>query len=305
MAVTYNNISKDLEDRVPKLDANQTIQFKLLGTPTVIAEDANGNFNPQPVFPASYNLPITERIYDEAAGKYVELAIIKSIRPASIDGKTAEIPVFGNVEFPGAQNGIITLTGQPKDRAMLIRLALSNFNKDSVNPAKEVPFTGPVFEMIKPEVTAKQKNAERLAKLQALAIIEDATEEEFGMLVQRLGVATTDGVGRKFDNEELKNYMAEIAETNPDRVKKASSDEYGRIVKNIREGVTNKVIEFSDEKNAWLKSDSKEVIVEALAGHNEEEALITFFQENPKADRIFPQLVKANNAANEKRKPKK
>lgn len=305
MAVQFNNISEELRSKIPQLEPNQTIQFRLLGYHSVVAEEENGGVAARAVMPNSHTIKMRERIYDPGAKKHVEIAYITGTRPGSVDGRQDEVPVFGTVEFKGSEQGVITLTGQPKDSDLLMRLALSNENKDCVNPAHERPLLGYTFEMIKPEVTAKQTRELRNKKLQAAAIIEEATPEEFGLLVQRLGVPQSDGMGRAYSEDELANRLSDIADADPTRVIKASTDETTRILKVIREAVNNKVIEYNTDETEVLFSSTKEKITDTLAGRTAEESLLTYFLENRQAEKTFPQIVKLNNAANEKRKPRK
>lgn len=292
---TYNEISDKLKSLIPKIKGDEQIIFRLKATNTVEVVGADNSKQRQVVYPKSQNIPSTDRIFDPFKGEdgeYVDIALITGVSPGTRDGK-APLPNFGSPEFDD-KGHIIISRSTPKSEAWIQYLCLTNRNEDSVNPRKEAPKRGFMFEQVKPAEDAKTLYERKTNVLQAQTYILEAQGEHLTIMRENCGIPSIEG-NVVLSEFEIKNRLSQIAEQDPMRIIKMSSDEAGQLRVLIRNGVKAKVIEFDEDSNEWRLGDSKEKITGIKPGAHPEDSLLSFLQNNSNSDAYIKKLQNSNN----------
>lgn len=276
---SINNFSDKLneiiEENLPK--EGQPLIFKLLFTPTkqeaINEGDVRVDFQASP---RGLRMLLLETIIDPGTNKPIQIANLKGWAP---NPNGPQQPIIGEINFSNSGNNIITV-GE-NDPVLAARLLLSNKNRDCINPRKQMPEGGYLFEMLKPAADAESEYDKKMALGEALSIVRTLENDEdlLASIVDKLNIAKVDG-GRKLTEKELLLKVSLVAEGDPERLTNLVEAGETKLEQLIAKAEKLGVIVFVEEAQQWRYKATQEPITEAVQGYKPAEALVRYIQGN-------------------------
>ena len=255
----YNELSSKLKAKIPKLQKGESIKFQVLG---VYMDKVTGRF----ICPNKVRVLPTDRIYDPWSGKklqgkdeyeggYVDIAFVRSERPAGQDSMRDTIVSFGDIVFSKIHAGVIEIHGgNKKEEKMLEYLYLSNYNKSNEGKPWYIKPTGAhMFQIIDNDKTASDKLEMEKKRDKAKDIIMKMSEDEInrvsaGLFPQRYN-------SMKFDTRVLE--LRKIAEKDPAKIFGLSDNVGIKMNTIIEKALKERLIILNDNKTEVQWGDDK------------------------------------------------
>jgi hypothetical protein len=275
----YNDLSQEVISRVPKLKKGEVARFKCV----LINPDINNER--KYTGPRFYNTPSVDSIWDEGANDYVEIGFVD--RQVLANGEV--IANRKTIKF-SAPSGEITLRGGVQEEEYLYYfLSLSNRNGSNENRdvSKSVDFV-----RIDEEKTAKEKNAKRSKKFDALLAANNLTNDQIKDFV-----AATGGDDKRAI-DLLKDYVFDWADKNPDDFLVKINDVEASTKATIKRALDTKVIEFdkADMTFKWGESKEKIASVPKADGVEHINYLSDLLLSDKRYEKVLPTIKKSLKA---------
>lgn len=247
-----NLLDKFLEDnpqplfRFRTLDANQHI-MPIQGpdgvTPAVV--------NPARILPGGTKIRTPE-------GKMLHLLYWEKQQQTTVNGVMTILPEPEPIIFEPRE---FCIKEVPRSkRELLARLLFSNECRNGLNPAKEEPVSGYVYELIEPAKTAEQTIAAKERILYAQQEVLKATAMALTLACQRLDLPVSD------DRNVNADTLFERAAKDPESVNRVLTDAYDKTVALVRELLAADVIAFDGAARHYLTTHDRKSILDVPQG---------------------------------------
>lgn len=238
----------------------QTFTFRKLDANTqLMPVQTETGIVPTPVNSAR-TIPGATRVRT-SEGRLVQLMYAEGQEQTIVNGLPMLTDRPEPITFEPKEHCVVSV--QRNNREKLVRMLFSNECRNSLNPAREQPTTGYVYELVQPARTAEQLviNKERVLDVQIAVRMASPTERV--LACQRLEVAVSDDA-----NVNATTLYAQ-AETDPEAVFRVLGDEFDKIVALVRDLGAAGVIEFDAAGRYFLTAHDRKNILDVAVGDAE------------------------------------
>lgn len=208
-------------------------------------------------------------------------------------------------------NGVMTLTDRPSaiwfdhrthcivtvsrnNRELLTRLIFSDECRNSINPYKEDPLGGVMYELIEPEKKAKVLAATKQRIGAAIAALGTASDTELAIACTRLELPST------ADKNANYSTLFDAANLNPEAVFNALSDEYDKVTALVRDLTTQGIVEFDAAARKYITLPARTDLLDVPQG-NHEPVLIKYLSVNAQGQKVKVTLQRMLDEKNAKK----
>ena len=296
--VVLNSISAELAAKIPAFPkgAEATVTYRLLvAGDTRQKVDKNGVAEPPRKEPGQPTImPAQSTIYDAFKQEDVVMMVTKGKKQVTAPG--GGIILVDNVEyivFNG--NGELNVTRSQKQLYEYLELCPAN----RTNRLVDAPYmlNGYLFERVEPEKTeAELADRMRLA-LKVKSRLAELTDEETRLLALDLRQDSTKSAAGMFTD------LCLLADADPEQVFNALGEEKLKTRALVNEGSTANVVEYVGDKQQWVQTASREVLLTVAANSDPKEALVDYLitSQGQKTKTALTRLLEEKNAKKGKR----
>ena len=273
-----------------KLKPNEIVKYRLLG----------GVKNPDPakakgdefLFPSSISIKLRHRIYDEDAGKDVEIGVVRSF-----DDITKR-PVFAgySVQPQKGDGGIFMIRASViSEREMYETLELSNDNAS--NPFRDQS-DFPAFERVNEAAEGKVRSNKRNALIDSMMAIRQWDYDKMRIMAASYNLST------QLPFEVLKDMLEGIAEKSPQAFFDSIDSEELEVKAVIKMAKDAGVISFVAHENKWIFTASNELIIllDRKEGVTETDQFALFLKNGANGEKVKQNIQKLLAATKKKKK---
>lgn len=201
------------------------------------------------------------------------------------DGMVGGLPTIVDVPqaiwFEAQQHCLVEV--RRTDREQLARLLFSNECRNGLNPAKEEPDSGCVYELVQPEKTAADLAALKRLVGKAQGKLENATESELAKACERCEQAVSPDANTNY------SALFDLAQQEPQRVLNALSDEFDKHEAFVADLLGAGVIEFDQTTRQFLILPARTTLLVVPTGP-QDTALVKYLIETNEGKKIKPTL---------------
>jgi hypothetical protein len=272
----YNDVSDKVLSKVPKLKKGEVARFKcVLINPDLKHERRFSG-------PRFYNISPVDTIWDEGINDYVEIGFVD--RQVLSNGEIVANPKL--IKF-SAPSGEITLRGGVQEEEYLYYfLSLSNRNgsNEDRDISKSIDYV-----RIDEEKSAKEKNAKRSKKFDALLAANNLTNDQIKDFV-----AATGGDDKRAI-DLLKDYVFDWADKNPEDFLLKINDVEAATKATIKRALDQGVIKFSATELifTWGESGEKIASVPRADGIEHIKYLSDLLLSDKRYEKVLPTIKKS------------
>lgn len=206
-------------------------------------------------------------------------------------GVTSIMPVPEPITFEAGE--LCQVTVLRGNRELLIRLLFSNQCRNGINPAKETPNGGLVYELVEPAKTAEKQVADEDKVLDAKILIRTASATERQLAVQRLSLPVSE------DENTNRKTLSDHASVDPAGVVAVLGEEWTQTTGFVRDLTTAGIIAFDSPERAYRTVGDQKIILSVQTG-DFENALIKHLSDS-QGQTLKRQLVRLQTEANSKK----
>lgn len=156
---------------------------------------------------------------------------------------------------------------------LLARLLFADQCSNGLNPAREEPNGGFVYELIQPAKNAERRVIDKEAVLDAQIAVRRASDTELKQACLRLGIAASD------DRNDNAGGLYAAAEADPKGVYAVLGDEWDKTTALVRDLSTAGIIAFDDAARAFRTVSDQKAFHNALTG-DPEQSLVKYLSDS-------------------------
>lgn len=209
-----------------------------------------------------------------------------------VGGVPMNVPVPEPIVFEAAQNCVVRVPRT--ERELLRRLLFSNECRNGINPAKQEPASGYVYELVQPEKSAADLAALKRAVGTATGALSQATDSEMAKACERLELPVSGDANQNY------SLLFDLATTEPARVVAALGDEWSKHEALVTDLLNSGVIEFDQNARQFIILPGRTQLLLVPQGAHET-ALVKYLIETPEGRKIKGSLKQALDAKAKKK----
>jgi hypothetical protein len=272
----YNDVSDSILGNVPKLKRGEVARFKCVFI--------NPNLKSPHKFdgPGSYSISPFDSIWDEEQEKYVDITFASR----SVNSNGDETTIAKKINFLAPTGEISLRGGVAEEEYLYYFLSLCNKNGSNTNRDQTVPVE---YIRIDEDKTAKEKNAKRSKKFDALLAANNMTTDQIKDFV-----AATGGDDKR-SIDLLKDYVFDWADKNPEDFLLKINDVEASTKATIKRAIDQGVIKFSTTELVftWGESGEKIASVPRADGIEHIKYLSDLLLSDKRYEKVLPTIKKS------------
>ena len=196
-------------------------------------------------------------------GKDVRIVYSKSSTRVRRNGVEELEAVPETIWMEAAQQGVVEVNRNAHN--FLIRMLFSNECQNGINPAKEEPLTGHVYQLIQPEKTAAERSVARAFTRKVQGMLDENTHEENVRVAKRLEVTKRLSFDYTAGPDALREALVDAA-ADSEAVYAATSDSTEKAKALVEQAQKADLIKFRHETREWVYSASGQALQVIPAG---------------------------------------
>jgi hypothetical protein len=294
--VQPNSISEKLRALIPDFPKgpDATVVYRLLQSGVTLQEvDKNGVGRPVKQQGQPTLLTAQCTIYDPFKEDDVVLMVTKGKeQKPTAGGGIILVDKIDHLKF----NSVGELTVTRSQKPLYDFMELMSCNKTNRVPGAPMPSNGYLFERVEPEKTEQQLADRNRMALKVKSRLADLTDEETRLLALDLrqdASKTTDG---------MFNDLCLLADADPEQVFNAMGEEKLKARALVNEAAAANVVEFVGDKQQWVQSVTREVVLTTAANSDPKDALVDYLisSQGQKTKTALARLLEEKNSKKKK-----
>lgn len=276
----FNDLSKELLAKVPKLNHGETVTF-IMNTGVSNPDPDPAEKAKKPMLYAKRNIPMTDRIKDGDKGwKDIILA-----EAWDGDKPLSERFFMPGLDLGGIFNGKFSLTGgNTRDEELYEYLMLCNYNESSVLGVDRDTAKPALFKLIDAKKDSLATSNRNNVLFEALKLAKDIKKPEAELLAKSLNW------NQYGTFEELHARVSEFAREKPDEFLKVYNDPNKQFKADIKAALDNKILAYDMRNGEVMLGTQLITTVKKDLRGDVFKALSEWFNESPNGKDVLEKI---------------
>lgn len=241
----------------------RTFDFALLDAATTMPRlDENNLVHPTPWY--SSRALTGDVMFRSPEGRDVRIVYSKGSKPVRRNGQEELEAVPEVIWLEASKQCVVSVSRNA--HTFLIRMLFSNECQNGINPAKEEPLTGHVYQLIQPEKTAAERSVARAFTRKVQGMLDENTHEENVRVAKRLEVTKRLSFDYTAGPDALREALVDAAAADSEAVYAATSDSTEKAKALVEQAQKADLIKFRHETREWVYSASSQTLQVIPAG---------------------------------------